>query len=170
MRELNRLEFVGETMLFALNTLTQVDPEWLRSVAPAGQWLLPVSGSCRSVAPAGQWLLPSGTSLCNGRFTSFRLPRSRAKREALADIIGRDGWHLMSCVYGEDAPEYLQQVPAVDTLRRVWIQQSLALEPDDVPVGTFGSVGAGTVSLAEFALGKVVCELERRGHGRSSDW
>lgn len=77
-RELNRLELVGETMLSALNTLTQVDPEWLRSVAPA-EWYEHYSG----------------------RFTSFRLPRSRAIREALADIIGRDGWHLMSCVHDE---------------------------------------------------------------------
>ena len=99
-RELNRLELVGETMLFALNALTQVDPKWLRSVVPA------------------EWY-----ERYNGRFTSFRLPRSRANREVLADTIGHDGWHLMSCVYGEDAPSYLRKVPAVDILRQVWIQQ-----------------------------------------------
>ena len=111
-RELNRLELVGETMLFALNALTQVDPEWLRSVAPT------------------EWF-----ERYNGRFTSFRLPRSRAKREALADTVGRDGWHLMNCVYDEDAPSYLRQLPAVDTLRQVWIQQYFS-EGDEEGGGT----------------------------------
>ena len=35
----------------------------------------------------------------------------------------------MSCVYDEDAPSYLRQGPAVDTLRRVWIQQYFCEEP-----------------------------------------
>ena len=36
-RELNRLELVGETLRAALNELATVVPEWLRGVAPA-EW------------------------------------------------------------------------------------------------------------------------------------
>ena len=99
-RELNRLELVGETMLYALNALTQIDPGWLQGVA-----------------------LPEWYERYSGRFTSFRLPKSKPKREVLAKTIGRDGWHLMSCAYSAEAPAHVRQIPAIDTLRRVWLQQ-----------------------------------------------
>jgi len=79
----------------------------------------------------------------------FRLPRSKQKREALAETIGRDGWHLMSCVYDEEAPEYLRQVPAVDTLRRVWIQQYVAEE-------------MVTATAASNGVNRAVCHPRRR--------
>ena len=99
-RELNRLELVGETMLHALNALTEADPEWLRSIAPA------------------EWFDRYGT-----RFTSFRLPRAKAKREALAEAVGADGWHFLGLVYDGAAPEHVRSLRALDVLRRVWLQQ-----------------------------------------------
>jgi transposase len=37
--------------------------------------------------------------------------------------LGEDGHALLAAVHGPDAPAWLGQVPAVDTLRRVWVQQ-----------------------------------------------
>jgi IS5 family transposase len=36
---------------------------------------------------------------------------------------GRDGYHLLDQVYGPSAPDWLGQIPAVEVLRRIWIQQ-----------------------------------------------
>ncbi len=99
-RELNRLELVGETMLHALNALTEAAPEWLRSVVP-----------------------PEWADRYRARFTSFHLPRAEGKREALSIAVGADGWHLLGLLYDGAAPAHLRAVPAVDTLRRVWLQQ-----------------------------------------------
>ena len=40
----------------------------------------------------------------------------------MAELIGRDGMYLMKCIYAGVAPEHLCLIPAVDTLRQVWIQ------------------------------------------------
>lgn len=106
-RELNRLELVGETMLHALNKLAKTHPEWLMQVAP-----------------------PEWTERYGARFTSFRLPRSQEKREALAEGIGADGWYLLDLIYDEAAPQDLRHIPAVDTLRLVWLQQYVYEERD----------------------------------------
>ena len=37
--------------------------------------------------------------------------------------IGGDGHHLLSAIYSEDAPDYLIQMPSVEIMRQVWIQQ-----------------------------------------------
>jgi transposase len=47
---------------------------------------------------------------------------ARAARADLALTIGRDGWRLLAAVDHADAPCWLREVPAVGTLRRVWIQ------------------------------------------------
>lgn len=99
-RELNRLELVGETMLRALNAVAGAAPKWLRRVAP-----------------------PEWADRYRARFTSFRLPRAEAKRAALSDAVGSDGWGLLDLVYDGGAPEHLRELAAVDTLRRVWLQQ-----------------------------------------------
>jgi hypothetical protein len=38
--------------------------------------------------------------------------------------VGTDGFALLEAVYGTNAPAWLWQVPAVQTLRAVWVQQS----------------------------------------------
>ncbi len=96
---LNRIELVGEALYHALDVLAQVAPAWLRVEVP------------------GEWFERYGQ-----RPTSFRLPRAEAERLALAEQIGGDGWHLLSQVWAESAPAYLRQVPAVETLRRIWVQ------------------------------------------------
>jgi transposase len=50
-------------------------------------------------------------------------PKRRGTRQALADQIGADGWQLLTTLRAADAPPWLREVPAVEILRRVWIQQ-----------------------------------------------
>ena len=98
-RDLNRLEIVGETLHAALNVLAQVAPAWLSGRVDAG------------------WFERYGE-----RFSDYRLPKPHAERTELAELVGRDGAALLDAVYGPDAPGYLREVPAVDVLRRVWVQ------------------------------------------------
>jgi len=102
---LNRLELVGETRRHALNTLAAVAPDWLRSQVPA------------------DWFVRYGR-----RFEEYRLPDALAERTALAEQIGADGRHLLAMVFASEAEAWLAQVPAVETLRRVWVQQFYAAE------------------------------------------
>ena len=57
------------------------------------------------------------------RIDDFRLPDSTAKRADLAVQYGRDGYHLLRQVHGPGAPGWLRELPAVQALRRIWIQQ-----------------------------------------------
>jgi transposase len=99
-REVNRLECVGETLRYALNSLAVIVPDWLRELVPQ------------------EWFERYGQ-----RFDQWRLPESEAERKALGEVIGRDGHHLLQAVYGLNAPTWLREVPAVEILRRVWMQQ-----------------------------------------------
>jgi transposase len=99
-QKLNRLESVGETLRYALNSLAVVVPDWLRELVPQ------------------EWFERYGQ-----RFDQWHLPDDKTEREALGEVIGRDGHHLLQAVYGQNVPAWLRQVPAVEILRRVWIQQ-----------------------------------------------
>ncbi len=96
---LNRMECVGEVMRHALDSLARVAPDWIQKQAKP-EWFE------RYARP----------------FEESRLPASRAQRYALAETIGRDGHQLLSAIY-EQAPEWMRQIPAIETLRRVWVQQ-----------------------------------------------
>ena len=104
-RLLNRLEMVGETMRQALNALAELAPTWL----PA---------HCRP-----EWVERYGR-----RFEEQRLPQAAAARAALATAIGSDGFALLTALWAPEAPFWLRQVPAVATLRQVWLQE-YAREP-----------------------------------------
>ncbi len=99
-RALNRLELVGETVRAALNALAIVAPAWLRTHSQ-----------------------PDWVERYGPRVTEFRLPRRPAERETLAVTIATDGHALLDAVAGPDAPGWLRQIPAVETLRQTWIQQ-----------------------------------------------
>jgi transposase len=49
-----------------------------------------------------------------------RLPKG------LAATIGADGAHLLAALSAPEAPEWLRQIPAVEVLRQVWVQQYIA--------------------------------------------
>jgi len=99
-RNLNRLELVGETLRHALNSLAVVVPNWLRAQVPP------------------EWFDRYGPP-----FSDWRLPHSEVKREALAETIGQDGFDLWEMISQSPQAELLRLVPAVETLRQVWLQQ-----------------------------------------------
>ncbi|GHP00444.1 hypothetical protein KSF_104910 [Reticulibacter mediterranei] len=57
-----------------------------------------------------------------------RLPRSQQDRQAIAEQIGRDGSQLLIDMYAPEAPAFLREIPAVQILRRVWIQNYVWIE------------------------------------------
>jgi transposase len=100
---LNRLECVGETLRQALNALAVTAPDWLRSWVPA------------------DWF-----DRYSRRFAEYRLPAAKNARYALAEQIGADGRQLLLALYQRAAPEWIREVPALQVLRQVWVQQFYA--------------------------------------------
>jgi len=98
-RALNRLECVGETMRHALNTLAVAAPDWLLAHSQA------------------EWVDRYGP-----RVDDYRLPESQTDRQAYAEVIGADGQLLLLAIYAPMAPIWLRELPAVQTLRQVWVQ------------------------------------------------
>lgn len=100
-RQLNRLEIVGETMRMALSELAVVAPVWLKERITA------------------DWF-----DLYGPRFEEYRLPEQETEREQLQMRIGQDGVTLLQAVYETEAVERgLSELPAVMVLRQVWVQQ-----------------------------------------------
>jgi transposase len=104
-RAINRLMCVGEAMRFALNSLA----------VAASEWLLAHSDP--------EWLDRYGH-----RIEEAHLPQSQQEREAVAELVGRDGSQLLADLYAADAPVWLREIPAVEILRRIWIQNYVWLE------------------------------------------
>lgn len=107
---LNRLEMVGETLRHALNTLATVAPAWLQGWVP-DEWFARYSR----------------------RFEEYRLPPGLPARTALAAQIGADGRQLLTAICAAEAPRWLREVPAVETLRQVWVQQ-FSMGEADAPI------------------------------------
>lgn len=99
-RELNRLELVGETLRHLLNALAVAAPAWLQSQVP------------------GEWYDQYGS-----RFEATRLPDNERERQRLAEQIGTDGALMLSVLYDEEAPAWLRHLPAVESSRQIWLQQ-----------------------------------------------
>ena len=100
MRLLNRLELVGETLRHGLEVLAEAAPAWLV-----------------------QQITVDWFDRYSYRFEQFRLPKGQDERQALAERIGADGYHLLGAVYAAGAPAELRQLAAVAVLRQVWLQQ-----------------------------------------------
>src|SRR5215216_2047729 len=83
-----------------LEALAAAVPSWLITLAPDG------------------WYERYGQ-----RARDWRLPKAEAFWAALAVTVGADGFTLLEAVHDPDAPAWLWQVPAVQTLRMVWVQQ-----------------------------------------------
>jgi transposase len=99
-RTVNRLEMVGETVRAALSALAAAAPDWLSTVLEQ------------------DWLDRYGH-----RVEEYQLPKDDAKRLAHAHLVGADGMRLLAQVDADGAPDWLTQIPAVATLRRIWSQQ-----------------------------------------------
>jgi transposase len=99
-RDLNRLECVGETLRQTLEDLALVAPDWLLAQITS------------------DWF-----DRYSARVESYRLPKKKSEREVLLLQIGQDGSALLSAIYRQDAPEWLRELPSVAIMIRVWIQQ-----------------------------------------------
>ena len=104
---LNRLEGIGETLRQALNVRATVAPDWLRSWVP------------------GVWC-----DRYRQRFADYRLPPAKPARYTLAEQIGTDGRQLLWAIYDPATPSWRRAVPAVQTLRQVWLQPCYATAED----------------------------------------
>jgi transposase len=51
------------------------------------------------------------------------LPKSREQQLALAKKIGQDGYTLLHAIYQPETPAQIRQLPPVEVLRRIWLQQ-----------------------------------------------
>jgi transposase len=54
---------------------------------------------------------------------SYRLPKEEKDRAELALTIGADGVHLLTSIYSDQDHVWLAAIPAVETMRRIWVQQ-----------------------------------------------
>ena len=98
-RDLSRLELVGKTMLHVLNNLAVVSPNWLKTIAPV-EW-------------KERYLI---------RWEDYHLPKSKTKRLELGEQVGQDGKLLLETIFGKEAPIWIREMPAVEILRQVWVQ------------------------------------------------
>ena len=99
-RTLNRMEFVGETLRAALEALAAAAPGWLSPLIDSS------------------WAERYGA-----RIDSYRFPKGQDARTRWAGQVGQDGFTLLDAAGAPQAPEWLRQIPAVETLRRAWDQQ-----------------------------------------------
>jgi transposase len=53
----------------------------------------------------------------------IRLPKEREKREGLMQVIGSDGIYLMSSLLDTPEKQELRELPGVEILRQIWVQQ-----------------------------------------------
>jgi transposase len=65
----------------------------------------------------------SWAGVYGSRIDDLHLPESQTKRTALAVAYGSDDYRLLGAVYATGAPPWLAELPAVETLRRIWVQQ-----------------------------------------------
>ncbi|WP_338674350.1 transposase [Streptomyces sp. SCSIO 30461] len=103
-RELNRLELAGETVRAALEALSAAAPDWVAQMLDIAGW--------------------------NRRYgrridANWRPPGSQTQRDQLALDYGRDAVALLRTVHHPAAPAWLRQLPAVQVLRQVTVQNYL---------------------------------------------
>ena len=102
-RDLNRLELAGEAVRACVEAVAVVAPDWLAAVIDVADW----------------------GRRYGARVDTWRLPTSRAKRAELVAAYGTDAVVLLRAVHDAGAPLWLREVPAVDVLRRVLVQNYL---------------------------------------------
>lgn len=99
-RNLNRIELVGETMRMTLNRLAQVAPNWLATFLPQA------------------WI-----DRYSQRFNDWHLPKEKSKRQQLVNQIGTDGYELLNKIYQYSQDNTIRNLPEVEGMRRIWVQQ-----------------------------------------------
>lgn len=102
-RDLNRLELAGESVRACLEALSAVAPDWLGAVIDVAGW----------------------SRRYGARIDTWRLPATPAKRTELVAAYGADALLLLRAVSDPQAPAWLRELPAVEVLRVVLVQNYL---------------------------------------------
>ncbi|MGH2588740.1 MAG: hypothetical protein ACRDJE_27765 [Dehalococcoidia bacterium] len=120
LRVLNRLARLAEALRAALHAVAAVASAWLRDRVPP------------------DWFERYGR-----RIKEYRLPKGTAARQAYAAHVSADRMQLLIDLWDSMAPPPVRRLPAVDVLRRTWIQQYVVVdgelrlrEPRDTPAST----------------------------------
>ncbi|CAO5186085.1 transposase [Frankia sp. AiPs1] len=100
-RDLNRMDLAGESVRAAVEVLAVAAPDWLAGAVQVAAW------SRRYGRRVDAWGVAAA---------------STADRERLAHDYGVDGFALLTAVYDPATPGWLAELPAVDVLRRVLVQ------------------------------------------------
>jgi hypothetical protein len=106
-RDLNRLELAGESVRAAVEVVVAAVPSWFAAAFDVPGW-------------SGRY---------GRRIDSWRLPVSQRKRDQLAADFGRDGFALIEALYAPSAPGWLRELPAVQVLRVVLLQNYIERSP-----------------------------------------
>ena len=122
-RDLSRLELVGETLRHALNEAAKVAPEWLRMLAP------------------DDWY-----ERYTKRFEEKPYRRAQRRGPELKAQVGRDGFALMEAVYSSGAPRELRDLTAMELLRHCWLEQFM-IEEGEVQMRKGGNMPPSAVRL-----------------------
>lgn len=99
-RQLNRIEFVTESLRQALEIVAVVAPDWLQS-----------------------WVPLSWYERYSPRSEAYRLPTKAVEQGIWLQQVGQDGSTLLETIRQTEAMNWLAKVEAVDHLRQIWMQQ-----------------------------------------------
>ncbi len=99
-RALHTAELAGESVRAALEALAAACPDWL----------------------ADRFCVPDWTRRYGARTGSWRLPAGKAERDMLTLEYARDGYALVTACYEDSAPPWARELPAVQVLRTVLVQ------------------------------------------------
>jgi hypothetical protein len=92
-------------MVYVLNVLSEVAPDWVRAYVPV------------------EWVERYGQ-----RLEHERLPKQAEERKHYANQVGADGWTLLHALEAPSTADWLKTLPAVMTLRTIWEQQFEPIE------------------------------------------
>jgi transposase len=108
-RRLRTVELAGESVRAALEALAAACPDWLAARFCVADW----------------------SARYGARVDSWRLPAGKAARDKLALEFARDGHALVTACYEDAAPAWARDLPAVQVLRTVLLQNFAVTQRQD---------------------------------------
>ncbi|MEU9191427.1 transposase [Streptomyces sp. NPDC048484] len=99
-RNLGRLELVGESLRAALEDLAEADEQWLSPL-----------------------LEPEWGKRYGRRVEIGKVPGGKPAVAALGETIGRDGAKILTALWDTQTPPRLRRLAQVEILRRIWVHQ-----------------------------------------------
>jgi transposase len=127
-RELNRLEFVIETMRLALEEIASTAQDWFKQNIPSS-W----------IDRYGEWAQAE-------RIVKETGAKAKAEAERIMIEVGEDGYQLIAAIEKEETPKEIGLLEKVQLMKQVWKQQYRRTEKTIVecviqPGGTDGTDG-----------------------------